>query len=146
MPTLAEKVQEPALAILPDWRVAEILNQPDDSLPEIVELVPRMIGPGTIMNELGATTGAAALDALEDLAAQVPHVKWAMILMKGGGLDVGSQVVRDQIDGLVPAQIITTAQANQLKALGEKRRYPSWAEHYDIEVTARTVGLARGAL
>ena len=146
MPTLAEKVQETALAILPDWRVAEILNQPDDSLPEIVELVPRMIGPGTIMNELGASTGAAALDALEDLAAQVPHVKWAMILMKGGGLDVGSQVVRAQIDGLVPAQIITQAQANQLKALGERRRYPSWAEHYDIEVTARTVGLARGAV
>ena len=146
MPTLAEKVQETALASLPDWRVAEILNQPDDSLPEIVELVPRMIGPGTIMNELGASTGAAALDALEDLAAQVPHVKWAMILMKGGGLDVGSQVVRAQIDGLVPAQIITQAQANQLKALGERRRYPSWAEHYDIEVTARTVGLARGAV
>ena len=144
--TLAEKVTESALASLPDWRVAEILNQPDDSLPEIVELVPRMIGPGTIMNELGAATGAAALDALEDLAAQVPHVKWAMILMKGGGLDVGSVVVRAQIDGLVPAQIITTAQANQLKALGEKRRYPSWAEHYDIEVTARTVGLARGAI
>lgn len=144
--TLAEKVTESALASLPDWRVAEILNQPDDSLPEIVELVPRMIGPGTIMNELGASTGAAALDALEDLAAQVPHVKWAMILMKGGGLDVGSQVVRAQIDGLVPAQIITTAQANQLKALGEKRRYPSWAEHYGIEATARTVGLARGAL
>ena len=76
MPTLAEKVQETALASLPDWRVAELLNQPDEDLPEIVELVPRMIGPGTIMNELGATTGAAALDALEALAAQVPHVKW----------------------------------------------------------------------
>jgi hypothetical protein len=69
-----------------------------------------------------------------------------MILMKGGGLDVGSVVVREQIDGLVPAGIITTAQANQLKALGEKRRYPSWSEHYEIEVTARTVGLARGAI
>jgi hypothetical protein len=69
-----------------------------------------------------------------------------MILMKGLGLDVGSVVVREQIDGLVPAGIITTAQANQLKALGEKRRYPSWAEHYEIEVTARTVGLARGAI
>jgi hypothetical protein len=146
MPTLAEKVQETALAALPDWQVAAILNAPDSSLPEILELVPRMIGPGTIMNELGAAAGAAALDALEALAAQVPHVKWAMILMKGGGLDVGSAVVREQIDGLVPAQIITQAQADQLKALGEKRRFPSWAEHNEIEVTARTVGLARGAI
>jgi hypothetical protein len=46
----------------------------------------------------------------------------------------------------VPAGIITTAQANQLKALGEKRHFPSWAEHNEIEVTARTVGLARGAI
>ena len=146
MTTLAEKVAEPALAALPDWQVAAILNAPDASLPEIVELVPRMIGPGTVMNELGAAAGAAALDALESLAAQVPHVKWAMILMKGLGLDVGSAVVREQIDGLVPAGIITTAQANQLKALGEKRHFPSWAEHNEIEVTARTVGLARGAI
>jgi len=145
MTTLAEKAAEPALAALPDWQVAAILNAPDSSLPEIVELVPRMIGPGTIMNELGAEMGAAALDALETLQAAVPHVKWAMILLKGAGLDVGSAVVRSQIDGLVPA-ILTTQQANALKALGEKRRYPSWAEHNEIEVTARTVGLARGAI
>lgn len=145
MPTLAEKVQEPALASLPDWRVAEILNQPDESLPEIVDFVPRLIGPGTIMNEFGAAEGAAALDALETLQSAVPHVKWAMILLKGTGLDVGSPVVRSQIDGLVPS-VLSSSQAQALKVLGEKRRYPSWAEHYGIEVTARTVGLARGAI
>ena len=146
MPTLAEKVQEPALAILPDWRVAEILNQPDDSLPVIVDIVKTFIGPGTVMDEFGAEDGAAALNALDALQAAVPHVKWAMVLLTGAtGLNVGSPVVRAQIDGLVPS-VLTAEQAQALKVLAEKRRYPSWAEHYEIEVTARTVGLARGAI
>jgi hypothetical protein len=52
---------------------------------------------------------------------------------------------RAQIDGLVTAGVLTAANGAKVKAIGEFRRRPSWAEHHKVEVTARTVGLARGA-
>lgn len=142
---LTEKVAE-FDAALPDWEVARLLNEPDPALPEEVQIKSRMIGPGLIMETLGADSGAAVLDALEMLSATVPRVKWAMFLLKGAGVDAGSQVVRNQLDELATQGIITAAQADLVKRLGEIRRYPSWAEHNGIEVTARTVGLARGGM
>jgi hypothetical protein len=55
-------------------------------------------------------------------------------------------MVRDQMDALAIQGVITAAQADAVKRLGEIRRQPSWAEHNNIEVTARTVGLARGGI
>lgn len=142
---IAEKVAEFDAAI-PDWEVARILNEPDETLPEIVEIQSKLIGPGLIMETLGADAGAAVLDALEVLAQSIPRVRWAMFLIKGAGVDAGSEIVRDQMDALATQGVITAAQADAVKRLGEIRRQPSWAEHNNIEVTARTVGLARGGI
>jgi hypothetical protein len=48
------------------------------------------------------------------------------------------------IDTLAALGHMTQAQATALKALANDVNQ-SWAEHYNIVVTARTVGLARGA-
>lgn len=143
---LADKVAEENLASLPDWSVAEILNSPDSSFPEIVTIKERYVGPGTIMETLGPDAGAAFLDSLETLSATVPSLKWAMVLVKNEGVNVGSPVVRDQLDQLVTIGVLTTQQATSLKSLGEVRRFPSWAEYHNVTVTARTVGLARGGI
>jgi len=143
--TLKERVQESDLVNLPDWQVAEILNTADKTLPEIVDIVSVFAGPGTIMQVLGPDAGAAFLDKLEAMAINVPRVKWALHIIKTRGIDVGDSFSRLQIDGLAQAGILTPTQADSIKKIAENRRFPSWAEHNKIEVTARTVGLARGA-
>lgn len=143
--TLANRVTQADVRDLPDWQVADILNAPDPTLPEVVELRSAFAGPGTIMQALGPDAGAQLLDALESMAATVPRVRWAMHIIKGRGLDMSDPRTRAQIDGLVAAGILTVSNGQKIKAIGEVRRYPSWAEHNGVEVTARTVGLARGA-
>lgn len=143
--TLAERVRQADLAAKPDWLVAEILNTPDPSLPEEVSVVSTIATPSTVMGALGPEAGAAILDRLTSLSAANPVLRWAMEELRGPrGLDVGNSTVRAQIDLLVPA-VLSRAQADTLKALGERRRFTSWAEANNVEVTARSVGVARGA-
>lgn len=146
MSLLADRLQQDDVRDLPDWAAAKVLNDPDLSLPVIVELRERLFGIGTILSVLGVDRGAAFLDSLEAIAGQSPAIRWAMVLLKGAGIDAGNQTVREQIDGLVAAGLLSVEEGRGLKALGEERRYRSWAEANGIEVTARTVGLARGAI
>lgn len=143
--TLADRVKQADVKDLPDWQVADILNAPDPTLPEVVELQSVFAGPGTIMQAIGPQAGAAFLDSLEAMSASVPMVKWAMHIIKLRGLDMSDPAARAQIDGLVATGILTAANGAKIKAIAEVRRRPSWAEHHKVEVTARTVGLARGA-
>lgn len=142
---LVDRLRSADVADLPDWRVAEILNAPEPSLPVVVSVVPTIATPSTVMGALGPEAGAAALDRLSEVARTAPVVRWALEELRGSrGLDVGHAAVRQQIDSLVPA-VLSRAQADTLKALAERRRHPSWAEYHGVEVTARSVGLARGA-
>lgn len=144
--TLAERLQLSDVAELPDWAAAAKLNEPDPTLPEVVELRTRGIGPGEVMAALGAEQGAALLDALEAIKGQDSPVRWALRLLDRGALNIGAGETRAQIERLEVAGIITPTQAAALRGLGEHRRFPSWAEHHGVEVTARTVGLARGGI
>lgn len=144
MTTLAEKVAE-FPADMPDWKIAEALNAPDPSLPPVVTREKVSIGPGTIMAVLGPTQGASLLDTLDAMGNSSPTMRWAMHVIRNSNLDTSMDATRAQVDALVPA-LLTQEQANILKALGEKSRHPSWAEHHGITVTARTVGIARGAI
>lgn len=143
--TLHARVTAPDLADLPDWQVADILNTPDPSLPAVVTLERTLVGFGDVLRVLGPDAGAAFLDAVEKLSATVPRLKWALRIMAADGVNMADPVSRDQIDGLVAARLLTAVQGDALKATAERRRFPSWAEHNGVEVTARTVGLARGA-
>ena len=144
--TLAERVAELDLAALPDWQVAEILNSPDSSLPEIIVLESTIVGPGKIMDALGSVLGASFLNSLELMAQTNEVIRWAMYVLKSSGLDMANATVRSNLDDLVGEGALTAAQAASLKGLAERRRFPSWAEHHNIVVTARTVGIARGAM
>jgi hypothetical protein len=144
--TLTERVSQPDLADLPDWRVAEILTAPDESLPPVVTLAETLAGPGVLMSALGGDAGAAFLDAMETMTASSPRIRWAMFLIKGVGIDVANQQVRQTINELSAGGPLTSQQATTILSLAERSRVVSWAEHHGIEVTARTVGLARGAV
>ena len=144
--TLAIRVAQPDLAALPDWRVAEILNAPDQSLPPVVTLAETKVGPAHVMATLGGDAGAAFLDSLEQMALQSSRIRWAMHEIKSIGIDVAQPEVRQAIAGMASNGLLTAQQAAALLALAERRRSISWAEHYGIEVTARTVGLSRGAI
>lgn len=80
-------------------------------------------GIGTVMEALGPTDGAALLDQLEAMAATVPAVKWAFVLINRGELDFGSAATRGMIDQLIaePARSALKAVANvpDLVSVGE---------------------------
>jgi hypothetical protein len=142
---LAEEVKKPQYQDLTDWEVAALLHKPDLTLPAITELVPKMAGPGVLMETIGAEEGAALLDSLVLLSQVSSPVKWAMkLIVDKDGIDVASTTFRDQLDTLVQNGKITDTNATKIKALAEITRHPSWAEYNQVEVTPRTVGLARG--
>jgi hypothetical protein len=130
---------------LPDWEIAEILNAPDETLPPIISRQEYLIGFGTVLAVLGAEGGAAFLDTLTLLATTNSAIKWGLKQMERGALDISLDVTRQQIDALAAGGALTSEQAEGLKGLADVSRYPSWAEHNEIEVTARNVGLTRGA-
>lgn len=146
MATLEERLQEDDVKDLPDWQAADVLNAPDARLPEIVTLKSRPFGIGTILEIFGPVAGPAFLETLETLASTTPLIKWSLVLLHAATLDAASPALRTQLDGMVVSDLITFQQAMAIKGLAEERRVPSWAEVNGVEVTARTVGLARGAI
>lgn len=143
MMTLEQKVAE--YPDLPDWQVAEILNQPDASVDEVVTVRSTLVGIGSMLVALGPDRGAAFLDTIEAAAQSRAAIRWALYCLKQGDLDVGLSVVRAEIAALAGLGILTQAEVDSILALAETRHRPSWAEHNGITVTARTVGIARGA-
>lgn len=144
MGLLEDRVKEFDLIDKPDWEAAEILNRPDPSLPDIVTLKSRQFGVGTILEIFGPIAGPAFLENLETLSNVDPLIKWSLVLLRAATLDAASPTLRGAIDQMVATNVMSEAHGVQIKALGEERRSPSWAEANGIEVTARTVGLARG--
>ena len=140
--TLAERLAEPDMQGIPDWQAATVLNAPDTSLPVIVDWQTTYVGPGSIMAALGLTEGAALLDTIK--ASTDPVMRWGLQVVETGKLDIGLASTRAQIDALVVAGALTSAQRDTLFALSKTERYPSWAEFNNTFVDARSVGIARG--
>ena len=84
-----------------------------------VQVVPRQIGFGAVLDTLGDDAGAAMLDTLDSLRPIVPKLKYVWVLLDKGELDVGMSSVRAGLDGLAAQGVITEAQAVALKALAE---------------------------
>lgn len=144
MGLLEDRIKEFDLLDKPDWEVAEILNKPDPSLPDIVTLKSRQFGIGTILEIFGPIAGPAFLENLETLSNVDPLIKWSLVLLRAATLDAASPTLRGAIDQMVATNVMSAAHGAQIKALGEERKSPSWAQMNGVEVTARTVGLARG--
>ena len=148
MTTLAQKVAEFPTST-PDWEIAAILNAPDPAFP--MKLISKRIGAGTIIETMGigAVGGGAFISKLRGWAANPGTIPAPLVnvakdiaeilpVIDRGDLEIGSAPVRTMIDTLA------TLGHMALKALANDVNQ-SWAEHYNIVVTPRTVGLARGA-
>lgn len=155
MTTLAQKVAE-FPAATPDWEIASVLNAPDPTLP--MKLTSRRIGAGTIIEAmgLGVAGGGAFISKLREWAANPGTIPAPLVsvakdiaeilpVIDRGDLEIGSAPVRTMIDTLAALGHMTQAQATALKALANDVNQ-SWAEANGVEVTPRTVGLARGAV
>ena len=82
-----------------------------------VKTVDRLVGYGTVLEALGAESGAAFLDSLTTLAATSSPVKWALKLLDRGELNIGAEATRGQLDALVAGGAMPQAVADALKGL-----------------------------
>lgn len=144
MMTLAQRLALPDVAKLPDWAAAGVLNEPDPSLPELIEWQPTAIGIGAVLDALGPEAGARLLDALVELCRTQPVLRWGYRLIEDEKLDLSRPSARDQLTALVANNALTPEQADKLLALSRRTRHPSWAEATSTIIDARAVGLARG--
>ena len=100
-----------------DEGVLNILNTPSRQI-----VIEHYVNAKQILAVLGATTGAAFLDALETAAAANSAVRWAMEFIRtDSGIDVGNIETRAMLDQLAAAGILEQASVNKLKLLAERQ-------------------------
>lgn len=157
---LANRVAQPDLAALPEWQVAEILNAPDPTLPAIpTPFSCRSIAePAVLSGELELLRIVARQ---KQIPADITPTGQSVALPTQALVAIGTlldAVDRDlRVDPEVPGatsrvlamftviENLGLLSANtKAQILAGTVRNPSWAEANNIEVTARSVGLARG--
>lgn len=74
------------------------------------------IGCGTILSTIGLARGSMLLDVIYGQQ----EYRYVKPLLEQGRLDVGSALVRGTLDYLASNQAITSAEAQALKAIGER--------------------------
>jgi hypothetical protein len=146
--SLAQKVAESQFTGLPDWQVANLLNQSDSSLPVIISWAKTNLGIADIASAMGITRATVVLESLTTLSASQPSIKWSMKVLGDKDLNLAYSSARDFVLSLSqePLRLLTTQEVNAILALGKMERYPSWAEYNGIFVDARAVGIARGGV
>jgi hypothetical protein len=160
--TLAARIAQPDLAGLTEWQVAEILNAPDDSLPKVPVIFScRSIAePAVLSGELAMLRIVAKLG---HIPADVSPTEQVLSVPTQGLVAIGTMldaVDRDlRVDPNAPgaaAQVSAMlgalegmgllSPATKTAVLAGTVKMQSWAEYNQIEVTARSVGLARGGI
>jgi hypothetical protein len=146
---LADRIAQPDLAGLPEWRVAEILNALDVSLPTIKGPVDTKDVQEFLLASGEWSAIVIAADSL-DTPLQVRGLAIAMrdTIRQSGTIRMEVPhiytAVATAIDGLVASGLISAETREVLLAMAERNQ--SWAEANGVTVTARTVGLARGGI
>ena len=95
--------------------LADLLNAQSTTLAK-----SRMITARGIMASygLGPSAGAAFLDKLEALAANVPAIKWALkFLQTEAGIDIGEPATQLMLTSLIGVGGITADEVNGVKAM-----------------------------
>ena len=146
---LADRIAQPDLAGLPEWRVAEILNAPDASLP----MVRRSVNKRDAQEILLASGEWAQVYMVAEDTAAPAQLRGACINLRDT-IRLTETIAMDNpaiyaavdavLSGLVAAQFLTSQTRVALLALADQPQ--SWAEANNVEVTARSVGLARGGI
>jgi hypothetical protein len=149
MPTLAQKVAEAQFEGLTESEVVDLLNALDTALPTRRADVPTSDAKEILLST--GEWGAIVLTA-ENISAP-DQVRGACIVLRDTIIE--TTLIRSSstsiynatntlLAALVGVGILSTGTKNTLMALADRPQ--SWAEANEIEVTARTVGLARGAI
>lgn len=81
------------------------------------KIVDRNVDIGDVLTALGPEAGASFLDNLELIATSNNVIKWTLVLLRGGILNVGLEVVRTNIDSLVTTSVLTAEQGEAIKNL-----------------------------
>ena len=149
MTALANRLAQPDMLGVPDWVAAGILTTPNSALP-----LRRVSVATRDAQEILLSSGewAAVLLAAESVATPQP-VRGACLTLRDT-IRQSSTISTDVpaiyaattavLGGLVAAGVLTQGTVNTLLALADRPQ--SWAEANGVEVTARSVGLARGAI
>ena len=96
-----------------DSSIAVVFNVASGT--RLVERYENAIG---IMSALGAVTGAAILEKLDQAKAGIPALKWAMLAMDDPqGINLGDIETQTLLDDLATGGVITQAEADAVKAL-----------------------------
>jgi len=148
MTTLAQKIAEPQFAELADNVVADILNAPDANLP-----LRRVDVVTADAKEILLSTGEWARVFLAADSVTTPEmVRGACIVLRDTITETSTvratvpaiyNATATLLGGLVQAGVLTSGTRDAIMALADVQN--SWAKANGVEVSARTVGLARGA-
>lgn len=151
MTSLAERVAQPDMAGLPEWQVTNLLTAPDQTLPLVSIAVSVADARQLLMASLtpDQTTNAwvAILLVADDVSspARKPALAIREAIRAASVINMRNpmeaMMVNATLTALVQAAVITAETRDALLALSQRR--PSWAEHHQIEVTPRSVSLAR---
>ena len=146
---LAQRLALPDVQGLPDWQVAQVLNTPDATLPTMRGDTPT----GDVQEVLLAGGEWAGIVLAAESASTPSQVRTLAILMRdtvrqSNVIRTGTPAIYAStaaaLAGLVQAGLLATQTRDALLALAEKPQ--SWAAANGVDVTARTVGLARGGV
>lgn len=154
--TLAERLLEPDVAELPDWHAADVLNAPDPSNGTKRRDVPTWEAKAILLTT--GEWGAITLLSRQQVTMVDPLAQAVMLAITArDALDpsitetieatnpVNYAAVEGMLAGLVLAGVVSAPTQAALLALADTPK--SWAEAngFPNGVTARDVGLARGA-
>jgi hypothetical protein len=159
---LSGRVMQPDLIDLPEWRVADLLNAPDPTLPRVPKVFScrDIAEPAVLSGELEMfrivkrygyipadvspsgqtipipTPGLVAIGTLLDAVDRQLRVDPSL----PGASDRVSMI----LDSLEDIGLLSSA--TKVAILSGTMRMQSWAEYNQIEVTAQTIGLAKGGI
>lgn len=146
---LAARVSQPDLQGLPEWMAANLLNVPDVSLPKVKQKVATGVA-----QQLLLTTGEWAKAVVAADNETLPEETRAAAILMRDTIRQSSYIETDDPEAYEAVSLVLTkmVQVGLLSATTKDRllaladRHPSWAEANGVQVTARTVGLARGGV
>lgn len=145
MEALVQEVAKPAYYGMPDWQVAEVLNTPSAEHGTInVPLHPnqarRLLAISGAWTAMGVALEGG--NASASTATAIRNVMDILTLTEALN-ETEVQTLSAHLNVLVTAGLVTAQTKTQIE--NQARRARSWSEENGVEVTARTVGLARGA-
>ncbi len=149
---LVDRISESDLSGLPDWKIAEILNAPDTSLPprrsvvmtsDVRALLLRT-GEWAAIKMLSRATPSENIPAEAVGAALISIDTLELTTILESDKEEFYNAMAAMVAGLKQAGVLSEQSGNAMLAMAEKPQ--SWAQINNVFVDARAVGLARGGI